>query len=605
MTDSESHGGNANLVTQWLGPFVIVLVGALDAWWTWRKWPDVLLDFGRELYAAWQLSTGKILYTDVAYFKGPLSPYLNALWFRLFGISLTTLIVCNLVILAAVVWLFYQILLLISNRQSATIGCITLLVLFAFPQFIGFGNYNFVCPYSHELTHGIALSLLAIWCLRIYLRSHALLPIAGAGLLLGLVFLTTAEISLAAFAALSTGLALILWWKQPEAARNGCILGLFAGCALIPPLIAFTFLCSKMPPSQALVGVLGSWTTVFSEKAISLKFYRDVMGTSNITASMEAIIRWLGLYIVVFGLTTAAACTLPRRSANKPWLLPAVFIFVAGILAVSWQSKVWLSAARPLPVLLIVIGIASLVEFVKRRQNAQESAPLIIRLTVLVYAFVLLGKIILNVHVFHYGFALAMPATLIAIAALLCWIPAFITHQGGNGSVFRAAVLAVLTIAIFAHLQVQQSYLRWKTHPVSRGADLILADPRGEMVNTALSAIVSHVQSNETLAVLPEGVMLNYLSRHSSSVPLMNFMPLEFALYGEDHILESFHNHPPDYITLVHKDTSEYGFRFFGRDYGQTLWAWIQKNYHPVALIGDPPLRDEKFGILLVGRNPP
>jgi hypothetical protein len=53
------------------------------------------------------LSAGKTLYTDVAYFKGPLSPYLNALWFRLFGVSVTTLIVCNLAILGVIVWLFY------------------------------------------------------------------------------------------------------------------------------------------------------------------------------------------------------------------------------------------------------------------------------------------------------------------------------------------------------------------------------------------------------------------------------------------------------------------------------------------------------------------
>ena len=79
MIDSESHGGNTNLVMQWLGPFTVLLVGAIDARWTWRKWPDVLPDFGRELYAAWQLSAGKTLYTDVAYFKGPLSPFLNAL----------------------------------------------------------------------------------------------------------------------------------------------------------------------------------------------------------------------------------------------------------------------------------------------------------------------------------------------------------------------------------------------------------------------------------------------------------------------------------------------------------------------------------------------
>jgi hypothetical protein len=605
MTDSESHGGNASLVTRWLGPFIILLVGTIDAWWTWRKWPDVLLDFGRELYVAWQLSAGKTLYTDVAYFKGPFSPYLNALWFRLFGVGLTTLIVCNLVILGVVVCLIYQILLLISNRPTATVGCITLLILFAFPQFIGFGNYNFICPYSHECTHGIALSLLGIWCLRIYLRRKTLLPIAGAGILLGLSFLTTAEISLAACLAMVTALSLILWQEQPEPSRVIRIIGLFVGCAVILPVIAFALLCLKMPSSQALIGVLGSWSSVFNEKVISLKFYRDVMGTSNITASVGAILRWLGLYVLVFGIAAAIAFALPRRSTSWPWLSPVVFVITAGILTVSWQSKVWLSAARPLPVLLIVIGAASVVEFVKRRKDSQTSIPLIIRLTVVVYAFVLLGKIILNVHVFHYGFALAMPATLITIAALLCWIPSAIDQRGGNGGVFRATTLAVLTIAIFAHLHAQQSYFRWKIHPVSQGADLILSDPRGEMVNAALSAIASRIHTNETLTVLPEGVMLNYLSRRISSVPLMNFMPLEFSLYGEDYILEKFHDHPPDYIALVHKDTSEYGFQFFGRDYGQTLWAWIQKNYHPVTLIGDPPLRNEKFGILLVGRNQP
>ncbi len=358
-----------------------------------------------------------------------------------------------------------------------------------------------------------------------------------------------------------------------------------------------------MSPNQAFIGVLGSWTSVFNENVVSLKFYRNVMGTSNAAASLEAIGKWLGGYILVFGIAAAVAFALPRRSTHRLWLLLLVFVVVTAVLVPSWQSRAWLSATRPLPVLLIIIGVASVIDFINKKTNLQESAPLILRLTFLVYALALLGKILLNVHVYHYGFALAMPATLILITTLLCWIPATITQRGGNGGVFRTAALAILTAAILAHLRVQQSHLQWKTHPVSAGADLILSDPRGDMVNAALSAIASHIQTNQTLTVLPEGVMLNYLSRRTSSVSLMNFMPLEFTLYGQDRVLESFHTHPPDFIVLVHKDTSEYGFRFFGRDYGQELWTWIQKNYHPITLIGDPPLRNENFGILLLGRN--
>src|ERR1019366_9976048 len=138
---------------------------------------------------------------------------------------------------------------------------------------------------------------------------------------------------------------------------------------------------------------------------------------------------------------------------------------VAGVLAASWQSRAWLSAIRPLPVVLIVIGVVSAIDFINSRKDSQESVPLILRLTVLVYAFALLGKIILNVHVYHYGFALAMPATLVLIAALLCWIPAAITQRGGNGGVFRAAALAVLTVAISLTFRCSNLILAGKPTP--------------------------------------------------------------------------------------------------------------------------------------------
>ena len=76
--------------------------------WTWGTWPNVLVDFGRELYVPWRLAEGEVLYRDIAYFNGPLSPYLNALWFRLFGVGLRTLVVCNGLLLVGVLVLLYR-----------------------------------------------------------------------------------------------------------------------------------------------------------------------------------------------------------------------------------------------------------------------------------------------------------------------------------------------------------------------------------------------------------------------------------------------------------------------------------------------------------------
>ena len=99
------------------GPLVIAVVSVAMLVWLWRSWPDVLIDFGRELYIAWQLAEGKALYTDIAYFNGPLSPYLNSIWFRLFGVSLTTLIVCNIIIVTVLIVLLYWVLMEIGYQQ--------------------------------------------------------------------------------------------------------------------------------------------------------------------------------------------------------------------------------------------------------------------------------------------------------------------------------------------------------------------------------------------------------------------------------------------------------------------------------------------------------
>ncbi|MEI8344616.1 MAG: hypothetical protein WCG06_00920, partial [Candidatus Omnitrophota bacterium] len=130
---------------------------------SWLKWPDALVDFGHELYIPWQLSAGGVLYKDIAHLSGPLSPYFNALLFRLFGAGLMTLVGFNLLLIAALAGILYRLFLRTADRLTATAVCAAFLTVFAFSQYIKTGNYNFVCPYSHHLTHGVFLAFLAIY----------------------------------------------------------------------------------------------------------------------------------------------------------------------------------------------------------------------------------------------------------------------------------------------------------------------------------------------------------------------------------------------------------------------------------------------------------
>jgi len=38
----------------------------------WYRWPEVLIDYGRELYFPWRISAGEMLYKDLLHLYGPL-----------------------------------------------------------------------------------------------------------------------------------------------------------------------------------------------------------------------------------------------------------------------------------------------------------------------------------------------------------------------------------------------------------------------------------------------------------------------------------------------------------------------------------------------------
>lgn len=180
------------VINRWIGPVVVTIVFLILTLWTWRKWPDLLIDFGRELYIPWQINTGKVLYKDIAYRHGPLAPYLNALWFHIFGVSLTTLIYCNLAIIFTLSCIIFSQIKISCDKTTAFMACIVYLCTAAFAQFTFMGSFNFVCPYDHSVTHAIFFSFIMIFCLSSYLRRPRYVMLGFAGLSCGLVFLTKA-----------------------------------------------------------------------------------------------------------------------------------------------------------------------------------------------------------------------------------------------------------------------------------------------------------------------------------------------------------------------------------------------------------------------------
>jgi hypothetical protein len=155
-----------------------------------------------------------------------------------------------------------------------------------------------------------------------------------------------------------------------------------------------------------------------------------------------------------------------------------------------------------------------------------------------------------------------------------------------------------------SHLDIQRGWIAGKTVRVGSGGDAFWAGARGRYVNAALRELRARAGPGATLTAFPEGIMLNYLSRRVAPTPFTTFSTTEMVLFGEGAILAALRDHPPDWVAVVHKDTSEFGARFFGRDYARALGRWIRQEYRPEALFGAPPLETDDFGIMLLRRGP-
>ena len=146
-----------------------------------------------------------------------------------------------------------------TDRVTAIAASLSTMVLFGFSQYGPVGNYNFVTPYSHEATHGIALSVAALVSLHYALAKQSRSLNAVAGLCFGLTLLTKPEIAIALAAGIVAGWVTAFTVAVRERSTRVSDVVIFVAATIGPSLLFFLYFTTQMSPAQALRGTAGAW----------------------------------------------------------------------------------------------------------------------------------------------------------------------------------------------------------------------------------------------------------------------------------------------------------------------------------------------------------
>ncbi len=550
-------------------------------------WADPWIDNGAQLDAPARMVRGEVPYRDFLWHFGPFSIYLNALAFTLFGPWLSTIFALNFFVFLALLAILFTLCRSVADRFGAALATSTAAIFFGFSSHVAAAGYNFMCPYSHELTHGLVLSAGAVLAASKFSETGRTGSLAMTGVLVGLSFLTKPEVFLAAV----LGIALPLGVRTLTAHERPILpyrVALFAMAALAPLAVAFATLAAAMPWQDAVSALVAPHLAASSSAALALPFYRRGMGLDAPARGLLLMSASLGGWIAAFLPIIVGA--LAQRSAHTAVRAGGFVLLVAPplLLGILHAGIPWFAAAAALPILTLTIIVVAAARWARAGPTAQTGLVRAAALGAL--SLGLLSKMILNARFHQYGFALALPATVLVVAILLGAVPRWIAARGGAALGYRVSATLVLALALVSCLQGIRRAVEYRSVRVEAPGGTFFADDRGRVLQSVLNRVQTGVAPSETLSVLPEGAMVNFLAkRRGASWTTYNVPPWATGSESEASALAELQRDPPDHVIFVDFDISEYGYRQFGVDYAPRVGNWIRSEYEPVWHEGPKP----------------
>jgi len=569
-----------------------------------------IIDVGREAYIPAEILKGKLLYRDIFILYGPFSFQLNALLYKIFGQNLSILygagIVNSLIILGTIYFIARNI---ASKWVSFSISSI---VITAFIFHYHMSGYIF--PYSYAITYALTGFLLSVLFCIFYLRTGRQEFMPASCFFIGISILSKIEYSL--FLIL---IAIILFLK-PLSKKNLIIsLILFFSMPVLSISILFFQGLNFLDISKYLSAMFEY------SKAPSLNyFYRNHSGffltNTNIKKNLVSFIQ--SMTELFLALTAAGLLVFTYKSFI--WfieLLISLFkrgSFIIKILISNFAAITLLGIIYTTQRFIIYISnYSDLIMnyiFLKTREGAMSWLP--ISTTVILIA-VIARQLILyreeNLNIKEFFKKMDFKEKIFIFLAISAIIAAFKTYFFVNLKVFGTYILPlalIINIVFFVDkLPDFIGFLRvksWKKISVialsllsfifaikNLNVFLHLADnpvltPKGNVytykfydgvMNESISYINGFIPKNARLLVIPEGVLINFLTSRESMDWFYQLTPNYIETFGEDNIVKALKKNPPDYIFINNRDSYDYGYNYICGDYGFGICGFVEKNY--------------------------
>jgi hypothetical protein len=565
---------------------------------SWQRWGNPLVDSGRELNVPLRLLHREMLYSDVGYIYGPLSPYLNASLYRLFHPSLWVLwgrgIAWTVFILLLTYWIARQI----TGRFPATISGVAVTWVCALKS-----QGTYMMAYSFGGLDGCMFVLATAALLILFLRTKSAGTLFFAGITAALAILAKTEFG---GTAVATGIVAVTLAGYPRIRSIVVNLALFLMASLGIPALVFSWFAARVGWKTLIVDshlFFGHvpWQLLYFN-GLRFGFGHPWHSLGLMAASLLRLIAFGGLLLAISqGIAIAGggrsleARRLLRNSAG-------LLILSLAVMVISGVGLADVGPFIPMPVVLLLPVVGGVTAYLRATKEQNPTAAKTAGTIVIVAACASfsLARIVLRVSTGGALSSFLLPASIILFVYL--WLEIFPLVSADPGVRLRCQQLvsvALLTALTVTAITLSLRYQRKFSYPLVSAMGTWRTTPElGVAFSQALQFVAGRTGPGEFIAVLPEGSSLIFLSGRQNPLREEIVTPGFLDRPGETVAIEHLRWAGKPLVLLANRATPEFAETAFGRDYNRDLMAWIETNYvvcgtfgtrpDPALQIGDP-----------------
>lgn len=508
---------------------------------------NIMLDVGREVYYPEQILNGKILYKDLFVIYGPFAYLFNAILFKIFGIKLSTLYfsgICSSLALISGVYLLGKKFL--DKFLCFSIGLLTIVV-GVFTNIL----HNFTFPYSWDILYGTVAFIFAVLFLIKYEQSKKNFFLYISTFLTGICISCKYEFVIPAFLLF----CYLIYICTKDIKKGLKALGYF----FIAPVICFGTLFVQGLKIEDLISSFQNVKAI--SQAQTLKYFYQTVGASFHPKLIPIILTTFLKTSVSLGILYTG---IFLKEKNK---IASFFVTFLGLLISLWfLTDTKIITLTFLPLLLIITSIICYKKF-------KNNIPLLI---------IVISAVCISIKTVYAMMVLSYPSYyfFIVLIAFLALLFNCIDKKYQN---ITGIYILMFALCIMFINSIQRNNLN-EIVSTSRGAVSTFKN-NAKSTNELISFISDNTNKNDKIVILPEGLMINFLTDRKSDDYFNSILPLYIESFGEDKIIQHFENNKPDYFVLSNENMSNYGFQCICEDYALEFCSFINSNYNHIKTI--------------------